>query len=304
MDQFYFAPLQSYTDFIYRYSFNKKITVLDKLFIPFIRIEKSCIRKSYENELRNLKLPNAVPQVLVNNINDLRELTDLIISNNYSELNINLGCPYPMVAKNNLGSGLIKDYKSIDNMLDFLFREYNIKISVKTRLGYENKHEIKSLIPILNHYPLEEIIIHPRIGTDLYKGQIDYDHFNNLQSTIKHKLVYNGDINTREDFFKLKNRYPEVQHWMLGRGILTNIFLIDQLKGITVDQNRKRDFYDEIYYQISKFYTLENTMLQKLKEFWMYFSLNFNESSKIWKKIKKTKNLNEYTEIVNELMFD
>jgi len=172
MDRFYFAPLQGATDFIYRNIYNAHFNCIDKYFTPFIRIEKNTLRNSYKKEIQAEQNGITIPQFLSKNIDDTKFLLDRIIENKHSEINWNLGCPYPMVAKKGMGSGLIKEYEQIDKILDFIFKNYSINLSVKCRLGYDSIDEIDQLIPVFNNHPLHEVIIHPRIGKQLYKGEV------------------------------------------------------------------------------------------------------------------------------------
>ena len=89
-------------------------------------------------------------------------------------------------------------------------------------------------------YPFSEIIIHPRIGKQLYTGNADVDRFAELVPKINRPLVYNGDIFTVEDFNRISAKLPDVKMFMLGRGLLTNPFLADEIKGKTFDNEERK----------------------------------------------------------------
>ena len=93
----------------------------------------------------------------------------------YMSVNWNLGCPFPMVAKKKRGSGLLPYPENIDAFLEKTVSSIPNRLSIKTRLGRRHINEIFKLMPIFNQYPLEEIIIHPRTGKQMYDGKTDLD---------------------------------------------------------------------------------------------------------------------------------
>jgi tRNA-dihydrouridine synthase len=106
---------------------------------------------------------------------------------------------------------------------------------MKMRLGYESPQEIIDVLPILDKYPLKNIAIHARLGKQLYKGGVDLDGFQKCIDTTKHKLYYNGDITSVAKFHEMQERYPSIDHWMIGRGLISDPFLPSMIKIIRRD---------------------------------------------------------------------
>ena len=115
-------------------------------------------------------------------------------------------------------------------MFERIFEQIDIQFSVKCRLGYFRPNEIEAIIPIFNRFPLSELIIHPRIGKQLYKGEADVEQFVALIPYINAPLVYNGDIFSVEGFERIREKVQPVYHFMLGRGLLANPFLAEEIK--------------------------------------------------------------------------
>ena len=84
----------------------------------------------------------------------------------YEEINLNLGCPSKTVVNGGRGSGFLQDREGLRKFLDEIFEQLDMKISIKTRLGRYDPEEIGPLMEIFNGYPLEELIIHPRVRED------------------------------------------------------------------------------------------------------------------------------------------
>jgi len=296
----YLAPLQGFTDFIYRKAYSEIFKGVDAFFIPYISLKNDQILKKYEKEItRENNLQNIViPQVLGNSADEILFLAKIIEDNGYEEINLNLGCPYPMVTNRGMGAGLLPHPEKLLAILSAFFEKSKLKLSVKLRAGLNSANEIEQVIPVLNQFPLTEVIFHPRIAKQLYDGEIFYSAFEFVSKNLKHRLVYNGDINSVTDFNNCQQIFPEINHWMLGRGVLMNPFLPAEIKGIEFSEDEKRlkliAFHQSIFELYTEKMDNEGNVLNKMKQFWIYFSYNFSNQHKVLKSIKKANSMNRY----------
>ena len=164
----------------------------------------------------------AVPQILTNSAEDFIKTAERLQEYGYEEVNLNLGCPSKTVVSKGRGSGFLAEPDRLNAFLEEIFNETPIRISVKTRIGKESPEEWIRLLEIYNQYPMEELIIHPRIQTDFYKNTPNLEMFEYAVKNSKNPLCYNGDICTKEEYETICNRFPEVPSVMIGRGILKN----------------------------------------------------------------------------------
>ena len=216
----YFAPLQSYTTIAHCLSFNQIVGGVDKFFTPFYRADHDG-KFAFEPYLINRPDLNLVPQVLTNKANELIRFSEAMKERGFDEINLNIGCPFPMVVNRKLGSGLLPFPKDLRLMLTAYFRTaHPVKLSVKLRLGLNDKQEIKSVLKVLKEFDIEEIILHPRLGVQKYKGEPDWALFSALAT--ENELVGNGDIKSLADLKELRKRCTNVKTWMIGRGLLEN----------------------------------------------------------------------------------
>lgn len=140
-----------------------------------------------------------------------------------------------MVTKCGMGSGLINSPEKIKDILYQVHNESDIIVSMKMRLGYENSEEILKTLPILDAYPLKNIAIHARIGKQLYKGGVNLDAFQNCIENTKHILYYNGDITSISKFKEMQERFPSINHWMIGRGLISDPFSPSMIKNNSLE---------------------------------------------------------------------
>ena len=304
------SPLQGFTDFRFRNAFNEYFGGIDTFYSPYIRLNgKLKIKGSYERDLliENNTVPEVIPQIMTNDADEFLFVTKYVQELGYTELNWNLGCPYPMVTKRGMGSGLICNPEKIDQILDRVHSETDITVSMKMRMGYENPEEILDVFPILEKYPIKNIAIHARIGKQLYKGGVDLDSFQRCLDTSKQKLYYNGDITSVTKFRELQERFPSIDHWMIGRGLIADPFLPSMIKNNTTEYPEKRwdifsEFHDRIYKEYDASLSGPTPIKMKMLGFWEFFSQSFDNPQKTYKKIKKAGNPKNYQLAVSEIL--
>ena len=303
----YLAPLQGFTDFVYRKAYHEIFNGIDAFFIPYISVKNNLVLKKYEKEilLANNPQSNVIPQVLVNNADEILFLSKILADQGYREINLNLGCPYPMVTNREMGAGLLPHPEKLKAILSSFFEKSSLRLSVKLRAGLNSVNEIKKVIPLLNDFPLTEVIFHPRIAKQLYEGKILYPVFEFVSANLKHQLVYNGDILSLADFNDRKQKFTGINHWMIGRGILMNPYLADELKGIDYTPEEKlkklREFHQLIFDLYSEKMDNEGNVLNKMKQFWIYFSYNFTEQKRSFKWVKKANSISKFKSEVKQI---
>ncbi len=303
--KYYLAPMEGITGYIYRNSYEKFFHNIDKYFTPFIIPNKSTNLKTKELRdilLENNKGMNIVPQILTNDsegfIITARKLQQL----GYNEINLNLGCPSGTVVSKNRGSGFLAKREELDIFLDEIFKINDMKISIKTRIGKDSPEEFYELIKIYNKYPIEELIIHPRTQKDFYGNKPNLEVFKDALSLSVNPICYNGDIFTNSDYNRLIKAFPEIKTVMIGRGILANPGLIDEIKNNTnIDKETLKEFHDEILNKYIELYNEERNTLFRMKELWGYMIYIFSDNKKYAKKIKNAQRVEHYNEAVLSL---
>ncbi|NFS29207.1 tRNA-dihydrouridine synthase family protein [Clostridium botulinum] len=303
--KYYLAPMEGITGYIYRNSYEKFFNNIDKYFTPFIVTNKSKSLKT--KELRdvlpeNNKGMNIVPQILTNDSEGFINTSGKLKQLGYNEVNLNLGCPAGTVVSKNRGSGFLAKREELDMFLDEIFKMNDIKISIKTRIGKDSPEEFYELIKIYNKYPIEELIIHPRTQKDFYGNKPNLDVFKDALSLSVNPICYNGDIFTVNDHDKLTRGFPEVKTLMLGRGILANPGLMNEIKNNTfIDKEILKEFHDEILSKYIELFNEDRNAIFRMKELWGYMIYMFSDNKKYAKKIKKAQKLSDYNETVLSL---
>lgn len=298
------SPLQGFTDFRFRNAFHHYFGGIDTFYSPYIRLDGNLVIKpNYQTDIlpKNNHTLKVIPQIMTNDADEFIFVVKFIQQFGYKELNWNLGCPYPMVVNRCMGSGLIAEPERIKHILERVHSETNITVSMKMRMGYHHAKEILDALPILDKFPLKNLAIHARIGKQLYKGGVDLESFQRSLDATKHKMYYNGDITSVEAFRALQRRFPSIDHWMIGRGILADPFLAQMIKDDTEEypEDALEVFFKYHDTLLDEFLTKlkgEKHVIQKMASYWEYLQNGWlEEETRIIKKLRKSKTLEEYS---------
>ncbi len=300
------GPFQGITDAPFRNVFKRHFGGIDKFYTPFFTgIHKEEHAKNLQGEEIDPKFNDVetlTPQILSTDAEEILRFAKQCKQLGYKEINLNMGCPFPRVANKKRGCGLLPYPDMVEAMFKRIFEEIDINFSVKCRLGYFSPDEIEAIIPIFNKFPLSELIIHPRIGKQLYKGEADVERFKRLIPYINAPLVYNGDIFSVNDFGRIRNAVLPMNRFMLGRGLLTNPFLAEEIRrgawNAPERTERLHAYVIDLYKDRLRHAGGSPKVLGRMKELWSYLMYSFEEPQNVWRKIKKINALREYEDAV------
>lgn len=305
---FYMAPMEEVTGYVYRNVFHQMFGGVDKYFAPFIaptqkKVLKTRERKDVARE-NNLGIP-LVPQILTNRETQWIDTLDYLSSLGYTEVNINCGCPSATVVTKGKGSGMLVDINTLDAFLEFVFNNRDrgniqMDISVKTRLGIESEDEFTPIWQVYNRYPFSEVILHPRLQKDFYKNSPRMNCFEYAAAHTDLKLCYNGDLFQAKHLRAFAKQYPETEAVMLGRGLVGNPGLIREFQtGEQILKEELREYHDRIYHGYLEALDCTRDALFKMKELWFYLSFQFADAEKHLKAVRKAESGNKYEIAVN-----
>lgn len=306
--------MEGLTGHIFRRTYQKYFHNIDRYFTPFI------VNKKLSSKEKNDILPEnnpgmcVIPQIMSNNADDFLQVTKEIEKYGYDTVNLNLGCPSGTVVNKKRGAGFLAYPEDLDDFLSKVYDKSTLKISIKTRIGMNSEDEWGQLLDIYKKYPLEELIIHPRIRQDFYKHTPRMEAYQRAVDEMRVPLCYNGEIHSVEHYQEFRAQFSETDRVMLGRGILKNPGLVDEIKQAEargqgqqelmppkLTKDTLRAFHDDICREYSLVMSGDKNTLFKMKELWSYMGQSFTEPEKYLKKIRKAERLIEYEAAVAAL---
>ncbi len=303
----YSAPLQGYTEAVWRNLHSSVFGGVDTYYTPFLRYERNEIRSKdiRDVERKNNSVSSLVPQIIASSPEEMQPLLQLIRAEGYDRVDINMGCSFILQAKRKRGAGILPYPDMVSALMQEVKKCSDIKFSVKMRLGWESKDEWRELMPILNDAPLCSVTMHPRLGVEQYKKPVDVDTFALFYEECKHPIIYNGDILTLSDIKKIEERFPKLEGIMLGRGLLANPALAVEYKESREFANKEkatliRIMHDKMYEELSPRLLGNTQFLSKMKPYWEYILPDMIKKEK--KAILKSSTIEKYMINVNSAL--
>lgn len=304
----HFAPLQGYTDAPYRNFFHQFFGGVDTYYTPFIRVEKSF--EFRKRELRDVepsenRVPDLVPQAIASVPEELRLIVQMLSDKGYDRVDLNLGCPFPLLAGRHKGSGILPFPAEVEDLLKTLEEFPGISFSVKMRLGWNDPDEALRLLPLFEKFPVDQITLHPRLGVQQYKGIVDMDAFTRFYEACSIPLIYNGDLKTIAEAEMIVADYPRLSGIMLGRGLLADPSLALACKsGKKMPDDEYQIRLSRLHNALLQYYSShyqggDHQVLTKMKTLWEYLCPEADK--KLRKKILKSNKLDVYRNAVQEI---
>ncbi len=301
----YSAPLQGFTEAVWRNVHSTVFGGIDGYYTPFLRYEHGEIRNKdiRDVERKNNSTGNLVPQIIAATPQEMHPLLELLAGEGYTRVDINMGCSFPLQMRKRHGAGLLPHPELVAALMEEVAQHQEISFSVKMRLGCNGKDEWKELMPILNDAPLRHVTMHPRLGIEQYKKPVDVDAFAEFYAACKHPVIYNGDLCTLADIYRIEQLFPGLKGVMLGRGLLANPALgLEYSLGYETTNRDKaamlsimhQKMYDALVSRLQG----NTQFLSKLKPYWEYLLPAMLKRDK--KAILKATTIEKYLCSVNE----
>ncbi len=303
------APFQGITTKVYRNAFYRHFPGLDRVFAPFIsgvhpeKVNLSVFEDVLpfrENEVET------IPQFVSIDHREVIAIAATLADAGYEHINWNMGCPFSRLANKKRGCGILPFPDTIRTLLDEIMPRIPLKLSIKTRLGYRNPDELGKVLQVLNDYPIHELIIHPRIGLQRYKGDTNSDGFAEYLGLSRMPVTYNGDIFHATRYRELQARFPAVKSWMVGRGALINPFLPAQIQGISLSDSEKREriagFEQEVFSGIQNRVKNEKKLMGQMKAVWYYMNGVFSGGKQYFQGLKVCEDSRSYRKFADDIV--
>ena len=298
------APMEGVTGHVFRAVYAECFGDIDRYYTPFVTPPHagSGFGKKAMAELdpdRNRGL-DVVPQLLTKDVDEFVWAARLLADMGYREVNLNLGCPSGTVFNKGRGSGFLRDPEALDTFLGKVCERSPLPVSVKTRIGVASDDEYERILAVYCRHPLAELIVHPRVRADFYKGAPRWEPWGETLAKAPFPVAYNGDIFSPADLAALAGAYPATRRVMLGRGVVANPALPRMLRGgapLALDELRR--FHDELYAAYEA--EMGGNAVSRMKEWWSYAQHAFADPLAVHRAVRKARRADEYRAAVERV---
>ena len=292
----YAAPMEGLTTYIWRRAQRDIFGGMDKYFTPFLSPNGNLTFQQKELDEVTQGERDTVPQLLTNRGEYFVWAARELYAMGYREVNFNLGCPSGTVTAKHKGAGLLAYPEELERCLDEIFAALpDMRVSVKTRIGRSDPAEWQRLLDIYEKYPISELIVHPRVQKEFYRGPVHRDAFDAALARRQEAPVYNGDLFTAADVTAFCREYPQVQAVMVGRGLIADPALGRKLRGGgAASRQELTAFHHRLLADYRQRLSGDTPVLHRMRELWNWLGGSFDGAERERKAIRKARTLEEY----------
>jgi tRNA-dihydrouridine synthase B len=234
-----------------------------------------------------------IAQMIGNDIPSLvrvaKELQQLPIA----AIDLNLGCPAPVVYRKCAGGGLLREPKRVDAILGALRDAVSIKFTVKTRLGFDTPDVFEELLPIFARHSLDLLTVHGRTVREMYRTEVHYDFIARAVAAMPCPVLANGNVHSARKAREVL-ALTGARGLMIGRGVIRNPWLFDQIRkyqrGEPVFVPRGLDvlkYIRALYETVRPPHIKESAHIQKMKKYLNYIGLGIEPTGQFLHHIRR-----------------
>jgi tRNA-dihydrouridine synthase len=144
-------------------------------------------------------------------------------------VDLNLGCPAPVVYRKCAGGGLLRDPAHVDAILGALRDAVQTSFSVKTRLGFDSSAGFDDLLAVFAKHSLDLLTVHARTVKEMYRSEVHYDFIARAVGAVACPVLANGNVYSALKAAEVL-ALTGARGLMIGRGAIRNPWLFHQIR--------------------------------------------------------------------------
>lgn len=303
------APMQDVTDL----PFWKLMTAYggaDVYFTEYFRVhatsnlEKYILRSITENPTGK----PVVAQMIGNDIPSLVRTARELQEHPIAAVDLNLGCPAPVVYRKCAGGGLLREPNRVDAILGALRDAVKIKFTVKTRLGFDSPDVFDELLPIFAKHSLDLLTIHGRTVHEMYRSEVHYEYITHAVAEMPCPVLANGNVYSAQNASEIL-KITGAHGLMIGRGAIRNPWLFHQIRqhqrGKTIFVPRGFEvlsYVQALYEAVCSPNVRESAQVQKMKKYMNYFGLGVEPTGQFLHQIRRGETKGDFFRVCDEFL--
>lgn len=208
-------------------------------------------------------------------------------------VDLNLGCPAPVVYRKCAGGGLLREPQRVDAILGALRDAVSIKFTVKTRIGFDSPAVFDELLPIFAKHSLDLLTVHGRTVAEMYRSEVHYDHIARAVSAVPCPVLANGNVHSAASAESVLTQ-TRAQGLMIGRGAIRNPWIFSQirqhLRGEPVKLPSGREvlrYIHELFDAVCTPGVREVSQVQKMKKYLNYLAVGVDPTGRFLHDIRR-----------------
>ena len=289
------APMQDVTDLPF-WKLMRDFGGADVYYTEFFRVhpdsnlEKEILRSVVENPTGQ----PVVAQMIGNDIPSLVRTAKELQRHNIAAVDLNLGCPAPVVYKKCAGGGLLREPERVDAILGSLRDAVQVKFTVKTRLGFDDTAVFERLLPIFARHSIDLLTVHGRTVLEMYRSEVHYDFIAHAVEAMNCPVLANGNVYSAGKAEAVLQE-TGARGLMIGRGAIRNPWMFTQIRqhqrgeALTVPTGREVLAYVHTLYEaVTSPEVPELYRVQKMKKYLNFLGLGVEPTGAFLHAMRRT----------------
>jgi tRNA-dihydrouridine synthase len=303
------APMQDVTDLPF-WKLMAACGGADVYYTEFFRVhadshlEKHILKSITENPTGR----PVVAQMIGNDIPSLVRTARELQEHDIAAVDLNLGCPAPIVYRKCAGGGLLREPGRIDAILGALRDAVKVKFTVKTRLGFDSPEVFEELLPIFAKHSLDLLTVHGRTVKEMYWSEVHYDFIARAVAEMPCPVVANGNVHSAYSAAEIL-KITGARGLMIGRGAIRNPWLFQQIRqqrrGEPLFLPRGRDILNYVralYDAVCSPDVRESAQVQKMKKYLNFIGVGVEPSGQFLHQIRRVSTKADFFRVCEEFL--
>src|SRR5271156_1590585 len=288
------APMQDITDLPF-WRVMSRYGGPDVYYTEYFRVHRDSRPEKYilRSIEENPEGKPVIAQMIGQDIEALRRTALDLQKRRIAGIDLNLGCPAPIVCKKDAGGGLLRHPEKIDAILREVRDAVQSRFTVKTRIGFDSPDEFPALLDLFRRHPIDALTVHGRTVREMYKPIVHYDAIARAARLMPCPVFANGDVRCVESARRVVATTGAVG-LMIGRGAIRNPWLFTQIREawnggeITTRPTLAdlRAYIEQLYVETRSPYASESGHVGKMKKYLGYIAPGLGGSDAFWNEIK------------------
>ena len=271
---------------------------------PTSNLEKHILKSITENPTGK----PVVAQMIGNDIPSLVRTARQLQQYPIAAIDLNLGCPAPVVYRKCAGGGLLRMPKHVDAILGALRETISIKFSVKTRIGFDSPEVFSELLPIFAKHSLDLLTVHGRTVKEMYRSEVHYEYIARAVREVPCPVLANGNVYSAQKAADVLDQ-TSAHGLMIGRGAIRNPWIFHQirqhLRGEPLFLPRGRDvlaYVSALYDAVCSPEVREVSQVQKMKKYMNYLGVGAEPTGQFLHQIRRVSTKVDFFHVCEEFL--
>lgn len=251
----------------------------------------------------------AIAQMIGQSIPDLVRTAEFLQTRNVAAIDLNVGCPAPIICKKSSGGGLLRHLDHLDQILTKLRKIISIPFTVKTRVGFHETGELEAILDLLASHPIDMLTLHGRTVKEMYRSHVHYDLIAHAVERMPCQVIANGNVLSAAMAQHI-DKATGARGLMIGRGAIRNPWIWNQIRelyeygSVTTHPTLRdlRQYIDVLYHETRPDALKERLHVNKMKKYMNFIAQGLSDNEDFLHRIRRAEAKKEFFKICDHYL--